>query len=224
AFRKAIFSSCSGKVVLEVGCGSGILSVFAAQAGASRVVAVEGSPATAARAKEVVHANNLSERISIVTGAVEEVVDEINSLLCGSDGGPPKADVIISEWMGYLLMCEDMFPSVAFARDRWLVPGGQVIPCACELWLAPFSHPDMVEELTAYWQTRPYEVDMTPLARHALDEVIREPVLDHLRSVECIISEASSAWRMDCAKCTADEARERQLDFDFSVIHDAPFH
>lgn len=33
----------------------------------------------------------------------------------------PKVDVIISEWMGYFLLFENMLDSVLYARDKWLV-------------------------------------------------------------------------------------------------------
>jgi protein arginine N-methyltransferase 6 len=39
-----------------------------------------------------------------------------------------KVDVIISEWMGYMLLYESMLPSVLFARDKWLKPGGLILP------------------------------------------------------------------------------------------------
>ena len=31
-----------------------------------------------------------------------------------------QVDIIISEWMGYLLLYESMLPTVLFARDKWL--------------------------------------------------------------------------------------------------------
>lgn len=51
--------------VLDVGCGSGILSLFAAQAGAKRVIAVDASD-IAERADKVVRANNLQNVITFV--------------------------------------------------------------------------------------------------------------------------------------------------------------
>jgi type I protein arginine methyltransferase len=54
-----------GATVLDVGCGSGILSLFAAQAGAQRVFAVDASD-IAERADKVVRANNLQNVITSV--------------------------------------------------------------------------------------------------------------------------------------------------------------
>ncbi len=37
-------------------------------------------------------------------------------------------DIIISEWMGYALFYESMLDTVIVARDRWLAPGGIIMP------------------------------------------------------------------------------------------------
>lgn len=39
-----------------------------------------------------------------------------------------KVDIIISEWMGYFLLYEAMLDSVLYARDKWLAPGGIMMP------------------------------------------------------------------------------------------------
>ena len=39
-----------------------------------------------------------------------------------------KVDIIISEWMGYFLLYESMLDSVLWARDKYLVPGGKMLP------------------------------------------------------------------------------------------------
>lgn len=41
---------------------------------------------------------------------------------------PEKVDIIVSEWMGYMLLRESMLDSVIVARDRWLKPGGALYP------------------------------------------------------------------------------------------------
>lgn len=67
AYRNAILSSRSlfdGKTVLDVGAGTGILSVFCAQAGAAKVYAVEASR-TAELARQLVEENHFTGTIEV---------------------------------------------------------------------------------------------------------------------------------------------------------------
>lgn len=66
-YQNAILSNrevFEGKTVLDVGAGTGILSVFCAQAGASRVFAVEASR-TAEIARKLVDENHFSDIIEV---------------------------------------------------------------------------------------------------------------------------------------------------------------
>merc|ERR1712018_663398 len=107
-----------GKTVLDVGCGTGILSMFAAKAGAKKVIGIECS-SIVDHARNIVKANHLDDVITLVKGKVEEV--ELPD-------GIEKVDIIISEWMGYCLFYESMLNTVLHARDRWLAPGGLMFP------------------------------------------------------------------------------------------------
>ncbi|KAL9242415.1 hypothetical protein vseg_016410 [Gypsophila vaccaria] len=113
-----------GKTVLDVGTGSGILAIWAAQAGARKVYAVEATKMSE-HARHLVKANGLEAVIEVIEGSIEDV-----SL-------PEKVDVIISEWMGYFLLRESMFDSVICARDRWLNPTGVMYPSHARMWVAP---------------------------------------------------------------------------------------
>ena len=62
----------AGKVVLDVGAGSGVLSVWAAQAGARKVYAVEGT-SVARHAERLVKAHNLENVVTVLRGRMEEV-------------------------------------------------------------------------------------------------------------------------------------------------------
>lgn len=100
-----------GKVVLDVGCGTGILSMFAAKAGAKRVIGVDYSNIIK-QATEIVKANKLDHIVTLVQGKVEEIT---------LPDGITHVDIIISEWMGYFLLYESMLDTVLYARDKWLV-------------------------------------------------------------------------------------------------------
>ncbi|KAG8322669.1 Protein arginine N-methyltransferase 8 [Homalodisca vitripennis] len=107
-----------GKIVLDIGCGTGILSMFAAKSGAAKVIGIECSNIVE-YAKQIVEDNNLSDIISIVKGKVEEVT---------LPDGIEKVDIIISEWMGYCLFYESMLDTVLYARDKWLATDGLMFP------------------------------------------------------------------------------------------------
>lgn len=59
--------------------------------------------------------------IKVVHGMVEELDKSLQVQ-------PQSVDVLLSEWMGYCLLYESMLSSVLFARDRWLKPGGAILP------------------------------------------------------------------------------------------------
>lgn len=49
--------------------------------------------------------------ITVLKGKIEEI------------DLPVKVDIIVSEWMGYFLLYENMLNTVLYARDKWLVSG-----------------------------------------------------------------------------------------------------
>ncbi|KAG1683782.1 hypothetical protein DVH05_024139 [Phytophthora capsici] len=132
SYRDAIFENPNhfkDKVVLDVGTGSGILSIWAAQAGARKVYAVEATD-IAQQARKVIKANGQDHIITVIQSKIEDV--EL----------PEKVDVIISEWMGYFLLRESMFDSVIVARDRWLKPEGAMFPSHASMSIAPMCNED----------------------------------------------------------------------------------
>jgi predicted RNA methylase len=115
-------------VVLDLGAGLGVHGLLAAAAGAKRVYLVEPEPVVQL-AKEIARANGLADRIVILEGRIEEV--EL----------PEQVDLIISVFTGNLLYSEDLLPSLFHARDRYLKPGGHLVPDFAELLLAPCRRP-----------------------------------------------------------------------------------
>lgn len=117
-----------GKTVMDVGCGSGILSLFCARAGAKHVIAMDASD-VASRAEANIEANGFGHIIRVHRGKVEDLDNEL-ALWAG------KVDLLVSEWMGYFLLYESMLPSVLYARDRYLRPDGILAPSHCRMLMA----------------------------------------------------------------------------------------
>lgn len=128
-------------VVLDVGCGTGILSMFAARGGAKRVIAVDAS-AIAEKAEKIVKANGLENIITVIQGKVEEITlpDDITHV-----------DIIVSEWMGYALLYESMLDSVLRARDRFLKPDGIMAPSQCKMMFGLCDGSEIHKDRIGFW-------------------------------------------------------------------------
>jgi type I protein arginine methyltransferase len=80
------------QVVLDVNSGIGLLSMFAAKAGAKRVYAVEASAPICRLAEELVRLNRLEHCIQLINRPIEQI-DAFNE----------QIDIIISNWMGKII-------------------------------------------------------------------------------------------------------------------------
>ncbi|XP_052158436.1 protein arginine N-methyltransferase PRMT10 [Oryza glaberrima] len=213
AYHSAVFRNAHhfrGKVVLDVGTGSGILAIWSAQAGARKVYAVEATN-MAEHARELARANDVADIVEVIQGSMEDVVL------------PEKVDVIISEWMGYFLLRESMFDSVICARDCWLKPDGVMYPSHARMWLAPITSDlaenkmeDLeiamhdwnlfVEDTESY-----YGVNMNVLTKAYRAEhekyYLKSAIWNNLRPNQ-VIGQAAVIKEIDCLTATVDEIRE----------------
>lgn len=140
-----------GKIVLDVGCGTGILSMFAVQAGASHVYAVDCS-SIIEQASRIVKDNGMADKITLIQGKMEEIELPV-----------PQVDIIVSEWMGYFLLYESMLNTVLYARDKWLKPDdGIVFPDKAVMYLCAVEDEQMKYERIEFWENV-YGFDMSAL-------------------------------------------------------------
>jgi protein arginine N-methyltransferase 7 len=106
-------------VVLEIGAGSGLLSIMAAKAGARRVIAIEANREMAALARQIIAANGMTDRI--------EVINKMSTDVDAAELGE-RPTILVSEILGTLLLGESALHYVEDARDRLLAPGGVILP------------------------------------------------------------------------------------------------
>jgi protein arginine N-methyltransferase 3 len=155
AYRDFIYENkhiFAGKTVLDVGCGTGILSMFCAKAGATRVFAVDNSDIVD-RAREIVFTNGLEKTITVLRGNIEDISLPI-----------PRVDIIVSEWMGYALLYEKMLDSVLIARDRFLAPDGLMVPSHCTIRIAPYENEEYgYDNLDKQFWLDVYGFNMSPM-------------------------------------------------------------
>jgi len=193
-YRRSILQNThlfKDKVVLDLGCGTGILSMFAAEAGAKRVIGVDMAD-IADVAKEIVKENGFSEdKILIIKGKVEEVVLPVDHV-----------DIIISEWMGYFLLYESMLDCVLFARDKWLSPNGMLFPDVARLYVCAIEDETYRREKVNFWDDV-YGYKMSAIKAMAMTE----PLVDIVPAKQ-IISDTKCILELDLYTC-----KKEDLDF-----------
>eukprot|EP00111_Clytia_hemisphaerica_P008131 TCONS_00023712-protein len=176
-----------GKVVLDVGCGTGILSMFAKKAGAKHVYGIDMS-SIIDHAKEIVKQNGFEKDITLIKGKVEEVTLPVE-----------KVDIIISEWMGYCLLYESMLDTVIYARDKWLKPDGLMFPDKASMWITAIEDRDYKEEKINWWDNV-YGFDMSHIRNVALNEPIVD-VVEHRQ----IATDACRFKDLDLLTCKVED-------------------
>lgn len=192
AYRDAIYHNrhmFKGKIVLDVGCGTGILSMFAARAGARRVVGVDCSNIIK-QATEIVKANGFEDTITLLKGKMEEVT---------MPDGCEKVDIIISEWMGYFLLYESMLNTVLWARDHLLKPGGKIFPDKSTMYIAGIEDAEYRSEKINFWDNIS-GFDFRTIKRLAL----LEPLVDVVEPRQ-VMTNQSAVLHLDLYKCTVDD-------------------
>ncbi|CAA7389010.1 unnamed protein product [Spirodela intermedia] len=215
-YRNALTNNPSllnGATVLDVGCGTGILSLFAAQAGASKVIAVDASEKMATVASQIARDNGLllerrqngdSNECSGVISVVQGMIEELDTAI---QVPPNSIDVLVSEWMGYCLLYESMLSSVIYARDHWLKPGGAILPDIATIFVAGFG-----KGATSFpfWENV-YGFDMSTIGREVVDDAAKLPIVDVVDSRD-IVTETARLKSFDLATMKREE-----MDFTSSI-------
>jgi 2-polyprenyl-3-methyl-5-hydroxy-6-metoxy-1,4-benzoquinol methylase len=188
-YRKFLECSgaCAGKRVLDVGCGTGVLSMFAARGGASCVVGIDAGSIAAIAEKNVAE-NEMQHCVRILQTKVENAVLDAASF-----------DVIVSEWMGYFLLYESMMDSVIHARDKFLKPGGTVQPSRCTIVVAGA----VLGSLAFDWDNV-YGLKMKAMSEVAAANMGKEAVVAVLEGTS-IVTDECTIWQLDALHCSVSD-------------------
>lgn len=120
-----------GDTVLDIGTGSGLLAMMAASAGAEHVVACESVELMAHKAGEVVKANGLAGKVSVIAKGSRQ-------LQVGRDL-PRRADVLVTEIFDAAFLGEDVQLTLRDALERLLAEGARIVPHAARMHCALLS-------------------------------------------------------------------------------------
>ncbi|KAF2488392.1 S-adenosyl-L-methionine-dependent methyltransferase [Lophium mytilinum] len=211
AYRDFIYDNknvFAGKVVLDVGCGTGILSMFCAKAGAAHVYAVDNSNIVT-KAREIIFTNGLEKTITVLRGNIEDIALPV-----------AHVDIIVSEWMGYALLYEKMLDSVLIARDRFLAPGGLMVPSHCTLRIAPYSNEKFGSENREndFW-TDVYGFDMTPMIDN---DKLAFAVIDIEHVIPQRVAGSASTFRVLPLATVSAKELQFTAPFEVEVSRDVP--
>lgn len=160
AYRAAITSVVKeGDVVLDIGTGSGILSLFACEAGAARVFSIEAGPMAGVAQLAARHLG-CADRIRVLRAHSTNV--EL----------PQRANVLVTETMGSLGFDEGMLGFVLDARERLLTEDARIVPQRVALAIAPVEMPVEYEKYIAWWSAPHFGFDLAPLRVFASNSLL----------------------------------------------------
>mmetsp|Transcript_36736 Transcript_36736/g.57707 ORF Transcript_36736/g.57707 Transcript_36736/m.57707 type:complete len:389 (-) Transcript_36736:61-1227(-) len=119
-YQKALEKVVNDKsVVLEIGTGSGLLAMLSSKAGAKQVYAIEANRHMCQLAKINMENNDLKNI---------KVINKLSTEAQHPADVPEKANILISEIIGTLLLGESALEYVANVRNRLLTDDAVIIP------------------------------------------------------------------------------------------------
>jgi protein arginine N-methyltransferase 1 len=147
----------AGDTVADLGAGSGILSFLACQAGARRVYAIEAGGAIEF-ARMLAARNGFQDRIEFIAKPSTQVVL------------PERVNAIVGDIHDTFGLQSHGLAALVDARERFLTPGGALVPRGIRLVAAPIEAPDVYHRTVDVWRARVHDVDLSPLRSLAVHQ------------------------------------------------------
>lgn len=128
AYTEALRFLARGKVVLDLGCGTGLLGLLALQGGASRVYAVDCSPLVEV-ARQLYQEAGYADRVQLYRAHSTELQL------------PEPVDLVICDQLNPYALDAGVLEACSDATERLLRPGGEIVPRRLDLWTCAVSSP-----------------------------------------------------------------------------------
>jgi len=141
-----------GDLVLDIGTGSGLLSLMAVTSGAEMVITCETSKTIAEVATEIIERNGYKEKISVLN-------KKSTDLIIGEDL-PQKADLIVSEVLSSEFVGEGVRTTVLDANRRLLKKGGRMIPQSGKIKIALIDNNPEIFSNTSVASVQGYDLSL----------------------------------------------------------------
>lgn len=204
AFREAISRVVRpGDVVVDVGCGSGILSFFACQAGAARVYSIDQTHAADVASLLARHLG-FGNRMTVLHGEAKTI--EL----------PERADVLLSETLGVAGLDEGISEIVADARKRFLKENARIVPQRVGVSIVPVELDYDYDRHIAFWNGPRYGLDLRPLKLFASSSIL----FAHIRS-GAYLDEPAEVVSIDLRR---DDGKNAAGSASFKATRDAQLH
>ena len=178
------------KNVLVIDSGIGLYSLFAAKAGAKKVISLETNKTYFKFQKKIIQQNKYLNIIHVYNCDVEDIYDI------------EKVDIIICEWMGNFLLSNSLLKKVIYARDKYMVKDGLIFPDKAILYISGIQDEEFKQNKFKMWDDV-YSVNMSSVKNVSF----KEPLLDNLNKKN-ILSTICPIFEVDMYKI-----KEKEINF-----------
>lgn len=154
-----------GDAVVDLGCGPGVFALLACKAGARRVYAID-LDSVVDFGRQLAAANGFSDQVIFMRGDSRQI------------HLPERVNVIVADVRGVVPLSSHAVDTLEDARDRFLAPGGHLIPSCDTLYAAVVELPTQYATMSQAWRSVP-QLDLSSGLPLVLNTIYRHQIKPH---------------------------------------------